>query len=371
MIDATKELNKFKGCLFGGAVGDALGYSVEFLSYNEIVAKYGKDGIISYDLANGKALISDDTQMTLFTANGLLFGITREHCRGIMGEPYVYCIGAYHDWYRGQTNNYDKEEYQYTWLFNIKELRENRFPGTTCLNALSAGINSNGTIDHPINNSKGCGGVMRVAPIGLYLNWINNNQKEIDYNGAKAAAITHGHELGYIPAAMLVHIISKINYDKYTILDAVNDSIKAIKEEFPNAQHLQDLIDLVKRAIDYSTKNINDVDAIHQLGEGWVAEETLAIAIYCALKYSNDFKKGIIAAVNHDGDSDSTGAVCGNILGCYLGFDAIPSEYIKNLELKEIINEIATDLYNDCQISEYKMDDPIWISKYIENDYKM
>ena len=54
-----------------------------------------------------------------------------------------------------------------------------------------------------------------------------------------------------------------------------------------------------------------------------MAEETLAIAIYCSLKYQNDFSKGIIAAVNHSGDSDSTGAVTGNILGALLGFDAI------------------------------------------------
>ena len=110
--------------------------------------------------------------------------------------------------------------------------------------------------------------------------------------------------------------------------------------------------------------------AIHQLGEGWVAEETLAIAVYSALKYERDFDKAIRTAVNHNGDSDSTGAVCGNILGTYLGYDAIPKKYKEHLELHDIIMEIADDLYNDCQISEYgPIRDEVWESKYVYSDY--
>ena len=100
-----------------------------------------------------------------------------------------------------------------------------------------------------------------------------------------------------------------------------------------------------------------------------MAEETLAIAVYCALRYSDDFEKGITAAVNHDGDSDSTGAVTGNILGAALGFEAIPQKYLDKLELKDIIIEIAEDLYRDCRITEYGPGDNLWESKYIEMSY--
>ena len=93
-----------------------------------------------------------------------------------------------------------------------------------------------------------------------------------------------------------------------------------------------------------SESETNDLEAIYQLGEGWVAEETLAIAVYCALKYKDDFEKAIIASVNHDGDSDSTGAVCGNILGAYLGYDAIPQKYKDNLELNDLILQLSDDL---------------------------
>ena len=60
------------GCLLGGAAGDALGYPVEFMEADAIFRRYGERGVVKYDLIGGKALISDDTQMTLFTAAGLL-----------------------------------------------------------------------------------------------------------------------------------------------------------------------------------------------------------------------------------------------------------------------------------------------------------
>ena len=94
------KLNKIRGCLFGGAVGDALGYPVEFMSEKAIFSRYGDKGIQEYELdpVSGKALISDDTQMTLFTANGLLVGDTRGHTWGVQGPPHSYVHKAYLDW---------------------------------------------------------------------------------------------------------------------------------------------------------------------------------------------------------------------------------------------------------------------------------
>lgn len=365
-----RDLNTFKGCMIGGAIGDALGYAVEFLSASSIFKKYGKNGITEYELYRGVAEISDDTQMTLFTATGLLVGTTRGMTRGIMGD-YAECYIAYsyRDWYRTQTEKYPlPEEYHYSWLVNVPEMFNRRAPGNTCLSAIAQG--GNGTLENPVNHSKGCGGVMRVAPIGLYFCDKRQEPEEIDIIGAKAAALTHGHELGYIPAAMLVHIIMRISEYGDTILEAIKDAMCSMPTIFPNAKHMDELLALIKKAIALSNENMDDLDAIRQLGEGWVAEETLAIAVYCALKHSDDFERGIIAAVNHDGDSDSTGAVAGNILGAALGIDAIPQKYLDNLELKDIILEIAEDLHHDCQIAEYGPRDNLWESKYIKMTYK-
>jgi len=74
MKNASKEMNKYKGCLLGLAVGDALGESVEFLSDTEIKNKYGEDGIQDLDEWRGFELASytDDTQMALATAAGCI-----------------------------------------------------------------------------------------------------------------------------------------------------------------------------------------------------------------------------------------------------------------------------------------------------------
>lgn len=213
---------------------------------------------------------------------------------------------------------------------------------------------------------------MRVAPIGLYFEDKGYSADEIDMIGAETAALTHGHSLGYIPAAGLVHIIHLVSHnDDITVLEAVEDMKKAISRQFANDDHLHEFLKLIDSAIELSeNEHLDDLEAIRKLGHGWVAEETLAIAIYCSLKYSDNFDKALIASVNHSGDSDSTGSVTGNIVGAYLGLKGIPQKYLDNLELKEVICEIADDLYNDCKITEYgSYHDEIWEQKYIYNVY--
>lgn len=365
-----KDIDKYRGCIIGGAVGDALGFAVEFMQDETIFQKYGELGITKYDLINGVAQISDDTQMTLFTANGLLLGTTRGMTRGIMGSYPGYIALCYKEWYKTQYESYPlNEKYPYSWLINVPELFASRAPGNTCLSAIESGIE--GTIQEPINRSKGCGGVMRVAPIGIYFGDKRITIDDVDMIGAETAALTHGHELGYIPAAALVHIIHLISHQEISLVDAVNDAIVSMERLFPDSKHMSTFTGLMKKAIELSGENLDDLDAIRELGQGWVAEETLAIAVYCALKYSQDFEKAIIASVNHSGDSDSTGAVTGNILGAYLGMKAIPQKFIENLELKDVILEIADDLYNDCKISEYgSYRDDVWEQKYIYKTYK-
>lgn len=207
--DRRGRRDKIRGCLIGGAVGDALGYPVEFLSWRDIQARYGREGIQSYDpdMETGCALISDDTQMTMFTANGLLVRDTRGHLRGIAGPAYCYVYDSYQDWLLTQTQQPRGEE-NHSWLLDIPERHSRRAPGGTCLSALSS--KRCGTIDEPINGSKGCGGVMRVAPVGLFFAPDSGGfrREDIDRTGAEAAAITHGHSLGYIPAAVLTHIVN-------------------------------------------------------------------------------------------------------------------------------------------------------------------
>lgn len=368
--------DRFRGCMIGGAVGDALGYAVEFMSEKQIFEKYGEGGITEYEPRGEKAVISDDTQMTMFTATALLDGMTRGCLRGIMADYVDYIALEYGGWYLTQTSTYPvdiKTNYaKYSWIMNRPEAFARRAPGNTCLSALASG--KKGTIEEPINDSKGCGGAMRVAPIGLY--FANGNHEnmplgESDMIGARAAAVTHGHRLGYIPAAALVHIIRLLASGKAaSVLDAAADSTLAMRRLFGNSEDVVYFHKLMEKAASLAVCSSGDLDAIRELGEGWVAEETLAIAVYCALRYQDDFEKAVCAAVNHGGDSDSTGAVCGNIMGALLGYDKIPQKFKEKLEFRGVLLELADDLLGDCKMSEYdEYRDEAWLEKYVEKTY--
>ena len=123
----------------------------------------------------------------------------------------------------------------------------------------------------------------------------------------------------------------------------------------------------IEYAVNLSENKESDYANISKLGEGWVAEETLAIALYCAIRYQDDFDKAVIAAVNHNGDSDSTGAVTGNIVGAWVGYEAMNEKWKRDLELSDIILEIADDLCHGCVMTEYgSYRDEVWETKYIE-----
>ena len=185
---------------------------------------------------------------------------------------------------------------------------------------------------------------MRVAPVGLFF----NDPMQAAQVAAEAAAVTHGHELGHMPAAALAAIVSDLTYRDDPILTAVNHALVLVEHLYEGAEHLGDFIKLIEDALFLAQRNdVPDLQAIHILGEGWVGEEALAIAVYCAVKYSEDWNAALAAAVNHNGDSDSTGAVCGNIIGAHLGFTSIPAAYIDRLELSDVILKMAGELHEN------------------------
>lgn len=342
---SRRDQDHFRGCLVGGAVGDALGYPVEFYRLDEIRRKYGPDGITDLQLASsGKALVSDDTQMTLFTAEGMLRAYCRWVNRGICHVPSVV-HGAYLRWLitQGYPKTSDREWTYNGWLLGVPELYARRAPGSTCLRALSSG--EMGTISAPINDSKGCGAVMRVAPVGLF------SPPETAFRLAmECAAITHGHPSGYLSAGALAFIIAAI-IDGADLRQSVQGAVDVLRGHDGH----EECVRCLEQAFDLAETNRPAHEAIKHIGEGWVGEEALGIAVYSALKYPDDFRRAVIAAVNHDGDSDSTGAITGNILGAYLGLSRIPPEWVEVIELKDVLIQIADDL-----LVGYREDEEWW-----------
>ena len=257
-------------------------------------------------------------------------------------------------------------EQRFSWLMDVPEMGENRAPGTTCVHAIMK--QRRGSVEKPLNDSKGCGGIMRIAPVALYLNRTGdmNRMQDVFEVASEVAALTHGHELGWLSSGMAAYIINQVAYKKVTVEEATRSAIGFVKEHYSDRKHSEELISIVERALSLAKTTADDAENIRSLGEGWVAEETLAIAIYCSVKYQNDFSRALCVAVNHDGDSDSTGAVAGNILGAYLGYEKIPAQWKKNLECEDIIDEIAVDLCHGCIMSEYSTyKDSKWEMKYI------
>ncbi len=347
--NSKRDRDHFRGCLLGGALGDALGYEVEFMRLEDIKQRYGPPGI---NILPQPALISDDTQMTMFTAEGLLRAKLRGNERGACHPPSVV-HHAYLRWLH--TQGEENEAYADSfgrptddgWLVQLDRLHHRRAPGLTCMSALRSP--RFGTMTEPLNNSKGCGGVMRVAPVGLVVD-------DPFQLGCEIAALTHGHPTGYLPAGVLAAIICEI------ICGAeLEPAIEKALQQLRTYEGHQETLACVELALDLNWDAASCYEHeknIRRIGEGWVAEEALAIAIYSALVAEGDFLEGICVAVNHDGDSDSTGAIAGNILGAYLGVSALPAKWIEQLELNREITALADDLLQGCS------EDGGWRDKY-------
>ena len=321
----------YEGCLLGGAVGDALGAPVEFMTLDEITRQFGPSGITDYYPAFGKTgAITDDTQMTLFTAEALLRAVTRGHHRGNC-SPSSMAWYSYQRWLVTQENEFSGYNGD-SLLMNIPGLYSRRAPGLSCLSALQNP--EPGSMENPVNNSKGCGGVMRIAPVALA-----PDLPDFFDNGCGIAAITHGHPTGYLAAGCLAQIIRNI-IDGLDLMDA----IQSAKDILASKKESGECLDAIEKALDAWRDKPVSFETVETLGEGWIAEEALAIGIYCSLAAEGDFEKGVILSVNHGGDSDSTGSITGNILGALLGVSAIPKRYLDRLELKDIIKEITDDL---------------------------
>ena len=330
---------RFIGCLLGGAVGDALGAPVEFMRRSEILSTFGPDGITEYAPAyGGLGTITDDTQMTLFTAEGLLRAHVRGCFRGICHAPSGVSH-AYLRWLLTQGERPDKNVGKIGddgWFFQQRALHSRRAPGNTCLSALKA-MKAFGDPAH--NDSKGCGGVMRAAPLGLIgLSW-GWGAQGIFRDGIEVAALTHGHPTGQLPAGVLA-VLTLALTDGASLQEGLITAKALLRNE---ARH-EETLHAIEKAETLAAFSVPHHEAIAQLGQGWIAEEALAISIYCAL-VARTFKQGIILAVNHDGDSDSTGSITGNLLGAMYGMKAIPAVWLEPLELREVITEIAEDLY--------------------------
>jgi len=349
--------DRITGCLLGGAIGDALGAGIEFDSIAAIRSRHGRDGVTGYVEAYGRrGAITDDTQLSLFTTEGIIRASVRGRLRGICHPPSVVRL-AYLRWYhtQGQPWPADLPKGPDGWLVEVAGLHHRRAPGTTCLGALGSG--AHGEPARPINDSKGCGGVMRAAPAGFPA---TTTAKRFEF-GCEIAALTHGHPCGYLPAGFLAATVGAL-VDEIDLTSAL-DGAEAVLQQWP---HHDETLAAVRAGRRLASAGAPSPEAIERLGGGWVGEEALAIAIACAAS-ATSFTDALLRAVNHSGDSDSTGSITGNLLGAAASTAVLPEPWLADLELRDVITRLGADAARELRDeppADGSADGDLWFVRY-------
>lgn len=324
-------MKNIKELLIAQAVADAFGYKVEFESINNIKNTYGDRGLLFNHIEGQKLYASDDTQMSLYTLEGLI---------DLKDEMYDDANSAVHDayirWNKTQMprlgnvlpyslNNEDG-------ISEHKEMWVRRAPGNTCLQALNSPVKA--SVSNRINNSKGCGGVMRVLPSVFFA----EDEKQAFEYGISFAAITHSHPTGFYSAGAY-------NVIGFNLLKGhdVDFSIEATKK-YLNNYEAKETLDFLNKAQDLLKNKVilRDDEIVKHLGDGFTAETAMAIAIYVGLQKDLSYEDVVEWSTNHSGDSDSTAMMAAGLW--YLNKENTSKEFLKyeaQLDLNNVINSIS------------------------------
>lgn len=370
--------SKIYGAMYGAAIGDALGYPLRKKSYSEIIKEkgYDKDNCsitMNWDLSQ----ISADTQMTLFTANGILFTITRYVLYGVLGAgPEDFVRDSFKEWYQAQTNSIDYCEWHFNWIRDIRNLSDSISPSKSNMKALKEITNNKGVSF--LSYGSGC--LARTLPIPLIFGNGNDDDfplKEVLRVSAEIAKITHQHPLAFLSCELYAYIIKSLLENQkptsYEVYQYVNKGINVLLKIHPDLRiEIKKLSELMKQSSCLAFSSIPDHEIIKHIGEGWKAPEALAIALFYVLRYSNNFEKSILSSVMHSGNSPTIGAVVGGIVGSMLGEEQIPKKLKASVEMSTVIDELSHDMSIPLPVSGSYEDDSRdtpekkeWMFKYV------
>jgi ADP-ribosylglycohydrolase len=318
---------RFKGCVLGLAVGDALGYPVENIhTMEEIRERLGPDGVTGL---MGDALYSDDTQMAICVAEALMEppDPKKEPLDVFMTSLCRKLV----NWYELQTEEPDKHK---------------RTPSTTSLLGCQRLAGGSGWDMSGSPSSKGCGSVVRAAPIGMFFDGIG----EVLEFAKESSRPTHGHLAPMCASACGALMVNLAKRDEPT-------GTWAEQMATVSSGVCDEMTRLVSKAVDLAVSDTPPEKAIcpRVLGEGWLGHEAVAAALYCCLRSPDDYRRGVLMAVNTAGNSDGLGALTGAVLGARLGVGAIPEEWVSKVEGSKFLSGLADGL---CEAYEKRQEVP-------------
>lgn len=357
-------MSAYRGCLLGLAVGDAMGYTVDSRSWQEIQEDYGPNGLLGYDLVNGYAEITSYTQLAAFACNGLLIGITRGQLQGKMAPLVRYIAHAEKEWAAGQ-RPWGRPERTLCWLLQQPDMCRRHCLDTRMTDSLMKAV---GTPEEPINNYNTPSSLTAAVGVGIFFDPSRMEQPEIDRLGMEAVALTHGSPQAFLSGGVLANIISRSGRQKNRPLKEIfRHSIKLLEEEFGHQySQVYEITSLIRQAMIYAEDgSLMHFEVMERL-KCETAPQVLAGAVYSTLISGGDFDTAMIAAVNHSGRSAAVGAITGAILGARLGDEALPEFYLESLECTATLTELADDLYQGYpMVVNGKLFDGDWDRKYL------
>lgn len=242
-------------------------------------------------------------------------------------------------WYRTQGREPECETDD-VGLIADPRLHAARTPGNTCLDALSQARRFG---DPAKNDSKGCGTIMRVAPVALFA-----RESEVRELALETLALTHGHPTGRLAAAAWAEILAAVKRGA-----DLRDTARAVAEEYRGLEAGSETAAAIMAAL--SAPQDGRAETVESLGGGWVAEEALAIALYSCLA-TEGLEQGLRMAVTHSGDSDSTGAIAGNMLGLLYPDQVFQHPWAEQVECADIIRRLAHDASSTREMGTEEID---------------
>ena len=347
-----------RGCLLGLAVGDAMGYAIDKLSWAEICENYGPNGLLGYDLVNGSADVTSYTQLAAFVCNGILLADTRRNT-ALYGR---FIARAILEWAKSQQVRTVPDR-SVCWVAQIPALRRRHCMDTRMLDALSRPVL--GTPEKPVFVSDTPCALTSAVAIGLSFDPDKMEVLQIGRLAAEAAALTHGDPVSMVSAAYLAYAVAGILQSPAKPLSHhFSGACDAIAHQF--GQQFPLAAEHVCKKINYVLSLTKDPEmtpfAVMTLLECTTADQCLAAAVYAATVHSGNFDEAMISSVNHSGRSSAVGAITGAILGARLGAEALPEFYLESLEPIDTLQELAGDLSSGRQLG--RIFDDSWEQKY-------
>lgn len=332
--------------MLGGAIGDALGFPIALRSSDALFERvFGRGGIpeILPVITGTTSLVSYKTQMTLFTAEGLIRAFHRSVDRGVC-SPEAVLMRAYQRWLATQERVVEakwKDPLERGWLLDEAALHIDRKASRTCIEALKQASKrgERPTIDHPPNKDGGPEGVARSAPIGL----VATSAEEAFSLARDAAVITNGHPTAYLAAGCFAAIVWHVARGA-ALDDAIDDALVMLPE-----RDAQEIMLMTSTARSVASHGQPSQHSIESLGDGRTALGALGIALLCARGHRGDSEKSIRStlwrAASHKGAGDTTASLTGSLLGAMFGAEALPPAWVADVEFRDVVTALAQDLH--------------------------